>query len=58
MGEIEALIRRRDMLMERISKMNNEIEKLDVRLAFLGWTMEPESIELFDGPEMLGQEVA
>ena len=35
MGEIEALIRRRDMLLERILKMNHEIEKLDARLAFL-----------------------
>ena len=58
MDELEALIRRRDMLLERISKMDNEIEKLDKRLAFLGWTMEPERIELFDGPEMLVQEVA
>jgi hypothetical protein len=58
MGEIEALIRRRDMLLERISKMNNEIEKLDGRLAFLGWTMEPERIEIFDVPKMFVQEMA
>ena len=43
------------MLLERILKMNNEIEKLDARLAFLRWTMEPEGIELFEGQEMLGQ---
>jgi hypothetical protein len=58
MGEIEALIRRRDMLLERILNMNHEIEKLDGRLAFLGWTRGPESIELIEGQEMLGQEVA
>jgi len=58
MGELEALIRRQDMLLERISKMDNEIEKLDKRLAFLGWTMEPERIESFDDPEMLVEEVA
>lgn len=58
MGELEALIRRRDMLLERISKMDNEIEKLDKRLAFLGWTMEPGRIESFDVPEMLVEEVA
>jgi hypothetical protein len=27
--------------------MNHEIEKLNVRLAFLGWATEPEGIELF-----------
>jgi hypothetical protein len=58
MGEIEALIRRRDMLLERILNMNHEIEKLDGRLAFLGWKIGPESIELIEGQEMIRQEVA
>jgi dynactin complex subunit len=35
MNEIEALIQRREMLLERISKMNNEIEKIDRRMASL-----------------------
>ena len=35
MGESEALIQRRERLSERISKMNNEIEKIDQRMASL-----------------------
>lgn len=58
MGEVEALIRRRDMLMESISKMDYEIEKIDRRLAFLGWTAEPGNIELSEGSEMYVQGVA
>lgn len=36
MEEWQALIRRRQMLWERISKMNFEVEKIDQRLDFLG----------------------
>jgi len=36
MGEWEALIQRREMLLDKISKMNNEVEKIDQRLDFLG----------------------
>lgn len=36
MEEWEALIKRRRMLLERISKMNYEVEKIDKRLDFLG----------------------
>ena len=35
MNESEALIQRRELLLERISKMNYEIEKIDQRIAFL-----------------------
>jgi hypothetical protein len=36
MEEWEALIKRRQMLSDRISKMNYEVEKIDQRLDFLG----------------------
>jgi hypothetical protein len=35
MGEWEALIRRRKMLLENVSKINHEVEKIDQRLASL-----------------------
>jgi hypothetical protein len=35
-NEWEALIQRRVMLREKVSKMNYEVEKIDKRLAFLG----------------------
>ena len=35
MEEWEALIQRRQMLWDRISKMNHEVEKIDQRLDFL-----------------------
>ena len=35
MDESEALIRRRNLLMDRISKMEHEVEKIDSRLAFI-----------------------
>lgn len=35
MSESEALIQRRELLLERISKMNYEIEKIDQRMASL-----------------------
>jgi len=36
MEEWEALIRRRQMLLDKVSKMSYEIEKIDKRLVFLG----------------------
>ena len=36
MEEWEALIQRRKMLSEKISKMDHEVEKIDQRLDFLG----------------------
>jgi hypothetical protein len=36
MGEGGALIQRRKMLLDKISKMNNEVEKIDQRLDSLG----------------------
>jgi hypothetical protein len=35
MGEWEALIQRRKMLLENVSKINYEVEKIDQRLAYL-----------------------
>lgn len=35
MNEYEALIQRRELLMERISKMEYEIQKIDQRIFFL-----------------------
>jgi hypothetical protein len=35
LSESEALIQRLDLLLERISKMNYEVEKIDQRMAFL-----------------------
>ena len=35
MDESEALIKRREMLLDRISKMKYEVEKIDSRLAFI-----------------------
>ena len=36
MKEQEALIQRRKMLLDKILKMNSEVEKIDQRLDFLG----------------------
>jgi len=35
MNELEALIQRRELLIERIIKMEYEIQKIDQRVAFL-----------------------
>ncbi len=35
MSESEALIQRRKLLLERISKMNYEVKKIDTRMALL-----------------------
>jgi ubiquinone biosynthesis protein UbiJ len=42
MEEWEALIQRRKMLLENVSKINHEVEKIDQRLDFLGRTTVPE----------------
>ena len=42
MGEWEALIKRRQLLWDRVSKMNHEVEKIDQRLDFLEKIAAPE----------------
>jgi hypothetical protein len=58
MGEFEALIRRRKMLLEKISKMNHEVEKIDQRLDFLGKMAISEQIEQYHVQHRLVQEVS
>ncbi|HEX7535084.1 MAG TPA: hypothetical protein VF343_07480 [Syntrophales bacterium] len=57
MSENEALIRRRELLFERISKMNNEVEKIDQRIAFLQNAEAPGLVDLFLTQERLAEEV-
>jgi len=47
MNESEALIQRRELLLERISKMNYEIEKIDQRMASLQGIAESGLVEIF-----------
>ena len=47
MSESEALIQRRERLSERISKMNNEIEKIDQRMASLQGIAESGLVDIF-----------
>ena len=47
MSECEALIQRRELLLERISKMNYEIEKIDQRMASLQGIAESGLVEIF-----------
>ena len=47
MSECEALILRRELLLERISKMNYEIEKIDQRMASLQGIAESGLVEIF-----------
>ena len=54
MDESEALIRGRELLVERISKLEHEVEKIDRRLAFISRVTLP---ELFQMHEYLSQEV-
>lgn len=56
MQEYEALVRRRQMLLERISKINYEIEKLDKRLDFLGRTNVSVQFNLYPIQESVLQE--
>jgi dynactin complex subunit len=53
MSESEALIQRRGLLLERISKMNNEIEKIDQRIAFLQRAEESGLVDIFHTQEQL-----
>jgi hypothetical protein len=53
MGESEALIQRRERLSERISKMNNEIEKIDQRMASLQRAEESGLVDIFYTQEQL-----
>ncbi len=56
--EYEALIRRRQMLLEKISKINYEIEKLDRRLDFLGRMNVSEQLNLYHMQEGVLQGVS
>ncbi len=58
MGENEALIHRRELLLERISKMNYEMEKIDQRIAFLERIGESERVDLFQTQEQFAEEVS
>ena len=53
MNEIEALIQRRERLLERISRMNNEIEKIDRRMASLQRAEEPGLVGIFHTQKQL-----
>jgi hypothetical protein len=58
MNENEALIRRRELLFERISMMNNEVEKIDQRIAFLQTAEASGLVDLFQTSERLAEEVS
>ena len=58
MIESEALIQRRELLLERISKMNYEVEKIDQRIAFLQGMAESSRVDLFQTQEQLAEEVS
>ncbi len=58
MSESEALIQRRELLLERISKMNYEIEKIDQRMASLQGIAESGLVDLFQTQEQLAEEVS
>lgn len=58
MNESEALIRRRELLFERISKMNNEVEKIDQRIAFLQRAEASGLVDLFQTSGRLAEEVS
>jgi hypothetical protein len=56
--EWEALIQRREMLQEKVSRIDYEVEKIDKRLTFLGKAAESEHIDLFQTQERLTQDVS
>ena len=58
MIESEALIQRRELLLERISKMNHEVEKIDQRMAYLQRMAESSRVDLFHTQEQLAEEVS
>ena len=53
MSESEALIQRRELLLERISKMNSEVVRIDQRIAFLQRAGESGSVEIFYAQKQL-----
>jgi hypothetical protein len=57
MEEWEALLQRRLMLLDRISKMNHEIDKIDQRLDFLGRGVASEQLDSYLLREQLMQKV-
>jgi hypothetical protein len=57
MEEWEALLQRRLMLLDRISKMNHEINKIDQRLDFLGRGAVSEQLDWYLLREQLTQKV-
>ncbi|MDD1753319.1 MAG: hypothetical protein LUQ38_09570 [Methanotrichaceae archaeon] len=54
MDEFEALIRRRELLMDRISKMEYEVDKIDRHLAFISRMPWPDLLQIHDN---LSQEI-
>lgn len=56
MNEIEALIQRRELLIERISKMDYEVQKIDHRIAYLDEEM-VERIDVFQSQKRMMNEV-
>lgn len=57
MNEIEALIQRRELLVERISKMDYEVQKIDHRIAYLDGEM-VERIDAFQSQKKMMNEVS
>jgi hypothetical protein len=57
MEEWEALLQRRLMLLDRISKMNHEIDKIDQRLDFLRRGVMSEQLDSYLLREQLMQKV-
>jgi hypothetical protein len=57
MEEWEALFQRRQMLLDRISKMNHEIDKIDQRLDFLGRGVVSEQLDSYLLREQVMQKV-
>jgi hypothetical protein len=58
MEEWEALIQRRKMLSDKISKMDYEIEKIDLRLDFLGKLALSEQFDRYHILEQFVQQVS
>jgi len=56
--EWEALIQRREMLQEKVSKINYEVEKIDKRLTFLDKVSESKDFDQFQSREPLAYEVS
>jgi hypothetical protein len=56
--EWEALIQRREMLQEKVSKINYEVEKIDKRLAFLDKVSDSKDFDQLQSREPLAYEVS